>query len=210
VHANSKSINEKYYPQEDGGTGFPNDPRGRNAENGFLHHGVSASLWTKMDKDNDRQAVPSHSSTTLGQSHHPVLRTQIPYLSQVGSAGLSNLSGPLSYGSTAVKLDNHKERPKNPHWPEHRSGSRYQLDIADASATHHLLERPSSSHKKNERTGSKDSTGTVSPYIYDSHCFCIYFKVKIYFYGCSSRTRLQVCELCSLTEGSTTCNLYNL
>ena len=162
MHANSKSINEKYNSQEGGRTGFSIDLRGGIAENGFLHHGVSASLRTKMDKNDVHQAVLPHSSATLGRSQHPELRTQIPYLSQVGSAGLSNLSGPLACSSTTVKLDDHKERPKHPYWPEHRSGSRYQLDVADASATYHLLQRPSSSHKKNERTGSKDSTGTVS------------------------------------------------
>lgn len=160
LQENPKSTSYKFNLREDGGTGFPIDPRGGNAENGFLHPGVSGSMQTKKVKGDEPRAVPSHSSTTLGRSHRPELRTQIPYMFQVGSDGLSNLSGPLAARSTSIKLDNYNERPKHPHWPEHRSGSRYQLDVADNSATNHLLERPTSSHKKNERVGSKDSTAT--------------------------------------------------
>lgn len=162
---NFKSTSYKLNLREDDGRG--------NVENGFLHPGVSGSLQTNKVKDDKSRAVPSHSSTTLGHLHRPELRTQMPYMSQAGSAGLSNLSGPLAVRNTSIKLDNHNERPKQPHWPGHRSGSRYRLDVADNSATHHLLERPSSSHKKNETVGSKDSTATVSPYNYDTHGLCL-------------------------------------
>lgn len=159
LQADRKSISDKCNPQEDSGTGFPVDCLGGKADNGFLHPGISGSMGTKKVQDDDRQTIPSHASTTLGQSHRPGLRPQMSYMTQTGS-GFSNLSGPLAPRSTSIKFDNHKEGPRHPHWPEHRSGSRYQFDVQEASGTYHLLERPSSSHKKNEGTGNKDSTAT--------------------------------------------------
>ncbi|XP_072973967.1 probable serine/threonine-protein kinase At1g54610 [Typha angustifolia] len=147
VHENPKSRSYKYIPQEDGGSGFPVDPLGKTAENGFPHRVPLV--------------YPGRSSTSFGRPNGPEQKTYRSYMPQGGVAGLSNFSGPLGARSNAERFDNLRVNSKHPYLPEDRSGSSYnQAGVADTSDkqewTHHLLDRPSSSHKKDDGVGRKE------------------------------------------------------
>ncbi|XP_068651746.1 probable serine/threonine-protein kinase At1g54610 [Aristolochia californica] len=160
--SNPKSTIEKYNPEEEGGSGFPlNPPRGSSTKgvsySGPLYHpnafGSSRNGTKKFKEDNIRPAFGS-----LRGSHGPELRTQKSCMPQVVT-DVSNLSGSGS-SRTNAKFDNHRES-NNSYWSEQGSIARYNpLDDADPGKqewTHHLLDAPTSSNKKDEKVAVKDS-----------------------------------------------------
>ncbi|KAK1323038.1 putative serine/threonine-protein kinase [Acorus calamus] len=161
--SNSKSSSEKYNPQEDGGSGFPIDPPKAAAQNGFSHSGTfmhpNTSSWNK--KADETRTIPGRVSGSVRGLNGPELKTSRSYMPQAG-ADLSNMSG-LVAARKNVKSDNHREKNADPHWPENRPNARYNpLDVGESSEkqewTHHLLDRPTSSHKKDERVTGREST----------------------------------------------------
>ncbi|KAJ6795321.1 putative serine/threonine-protein kinase [Iris pallida] len=149
VQENPKSITERYNSQDGGGTRFQIEHPNVAGKNGFIHSGISGSAENNKVKNHD------HSSSTL-RAYGQELKPQRSYMPQVGSTGLSNLSGFVATRSSSIKLDK-EDTAKHQHWPEHRSTSRYnKFDIAEASVTHNLLDRPSFSHKKGDIIGNKD------------------------------------------------------
>ncbi|KAK1287143.1 putative serine/threonine-protein kinase [Acorus calamus] len=161
--SNPKSSSEKYNPQEDGGSGFPIDPPKAAAQNGFTHSGTfmhpNTSSWNK--KADETQTIPGRVSGSVRSLNGPELKTSRSYMPQAG-ADLSNMSG-LVAARKNVKSDNHREKNADPHWPENRPNARYNpLDVGESSEkqewTHHLLDRPTSSHKKDERVTGREST----------------------------------------------------
>jgi len=131
--ANPKSTSDKYSPLEDGAEGFPIDPPS-GAENGFPqsgHPGPYGNLWAKnVNKD-----VRSHSSMRVPNG--PQLRTQGSYRPQSG-ADFSNLPAPAAAKGS--------------------SNSRYnRLDVTEPSEKQ-MLDRPSSTYRKDYGVGGKDST----------------------------------------------------
>lgn len=170
IQANPRTSSDKYNPQEDGGTGFLIDLSRGTAENGFSHHGhsgASRSTWNKKGYEGEAQMFSGHLPATLVQSNGPDAKMQRTYIPRGGAAELSNFSGLVAARSSTTKLDYHREGAKHLNWPEHRPSSKHnQLDVADGSEkqewTHHLLDRPSSSHNKDGRVVGKESTVSYS------------------------------------------------
>ncbi|KAK1300948.1 putative serine/threonine-protein kinase [Acorus calamus] len=161
--SNPKSCSEKYNPQEDGGSGFPIDiPKG-STRNGYVHscsfmHPTTSSWNNKTD---ETWTIPGQASGFLRGLGGPELKSQRSHM-PIGGSDLSNMSG-LVAARKNVKSDNHREKNADPHWPENRPNARYNpLDVGEPSEkqkwTPHLLDRPSSSHKKNERMSGREST----------------------------------------------------
>ncbi|XP_010252406.1 PREDICTED: probable serine/threonine-protein kinase At1g09600 isoform X2 [Nelumbo nucifera] len=164
---NSKSTNEKYNPQEDGGSGLPMELPGGISQSRFshsssmIHHNAFGSSLNKKVREDEALGIQ-----TFGLSHNgPELRTQRSHMPQ-SVAEFANYSGPVVERSTS-EFDKYRERSSNLHWPEQGlNGRNDHLDDTDASAkqewTHHLLDRPTSFHRKAERvTGKESTTGYV-------------------------------------------------
>uniref|UniRef100_A0A6V7Q7B8 [RNA-polymerase]-subunit kinase n=1 Tax=Ananas comosus var. bracteatus TaxID=296719 RepID=A0A6V7Q7B8_ANACO len=146
VQENPKSSSYKYITQEDGGSGFPIDPPGGKVENGYPRR---VPLVTA-----------GRSSTTSGRSNGQDLKAQRPYVAHGnGTSGADfSHSSYLSSGNVS-RLDNMKESSRQTYLNEQRS--RYnKLGVVEASEKqewgHHLLDRPSSSHRKDDVAGSKE------------------------------------------------------
>ncbi|OVA08086.1 Protein kinase domain [Macleaya cordata] len=141
-HSNPKSTSQKYNEQEDCGSGFPIEPPGGTAQNGFshsgplMHPGAFGSSRSKTVKEYESQVGPARA---FGSSRNgPELRTQRSHMPQ---------------GAT---------------WSEHKLNGRYnQLDDVEHSEkqewAHHLVDGPTSSHKKGDRVYGKDSTMVYVP-----------------------------------------------
>lgn len=153
-----KSRSTKYNQQDDGGSRFQSDPSRETSENGFSrngHLGAYGSSYTK--KTEDQHHVPG-SSASSGLSNGAESRTQRPYMNPGSGADLPNLAGLGPRINRTGKSADHRD------WPEHMPMSRYsqQLDAANSSEKqewfHHLLDRPASSHKKDNKMDGKEPT----------------------------------------------------
>lgn len=135
--ANPKSTSVRYSPLEDDAEGFPIEPPS-GAENGFPqsgHHGAYGNLRTKKVNKDDQRMVPGRSYSSMRVPNGPQLQTQRSCRPESG-ADYSNFPA-----SAAAK-----------------GSSRYnQLDIAEPSEKQ-MLDRPSSTYKKDYGIGGKDST----------------------------------------------------
>ncbi|WOL01585.1 hypothetical protein Cni_G10302 [Canna indica] len=140
---NPKSISEKYDPQDDGGSGFPIEPPGGMAQNGFSHSGVHSKAFgsSRSNKLNQEelQHVPSRTYSSLRVPNGPQLKSQRSYRPHAGVADLSDISGSLAPSRSTV------------------SSKSNRLDVGEPSDKQHTLDRPSSMQKKDDAIRSKDS-----------------------------------------------------
>lgn len=159
---NPKSSSEIYNPEEDTGSGSSIHPSRGTAQNGYshsgplIHPGAFGSSWTKKVKEDEIQMAPGQA---LGSTRAYAQRLPVPQ----GGADLSTLSGLV-----AARSRNDRESCTHSQWQEQGLSNSYsQRDSAETSEkqewTHHLLDRQSSSHKKGDKIGGKEST-TVSVY----------------------------------------------
>ncbi|PON52058.1 Serine/threonine protein kinase [Parasponia andersonii] len=139
---NSKSVSEKFNLEEEGGSGFPIEPP-RDASCNVISHTGQLML-------------PS----AFGSSQN--VRTPRSYVNR-GAAELSRFSNSVAARSNSW-FDGVGETSMNLHWPEERSNGGYNhLNGGDSSEkhewSHHLLQRPKSSHKnKDEQASSKETS----------------------------------------------------
>ncbi|XP_050128949.1 probable serine/threonine-protein kinase At1g09600 [Malus sylvestris] len=145
--ANPKSISEKYNPEEDSGSGFPIEPPKGAAPNAFSHSGQSVhpSAFGSLQSGHSKNGAE--------------FSRQKSYMYR-GAAQSSRFSNSASVRSGS-QFDGNIESA-NPHWPEERMNGRYNyFDNGESSAKHdwsrHFLERPKSSHKKDEQPSGKES-----------------------------------------------------
>ncbi|KAJ8618697.1 hypothetical protein MRB53_014883 [Persea americana] len=154
---NPKSSSEIYNPEEDTGSGSSIHPSRGTAQNGYshsgplIHPGAFGSSWTKKVKEDEIQMAPGQA---LGSTRAYMQRLHVPK----GGSDLSTLSGLV-----AARSKNDRESSTHSHWQEQGLSNSYsQLDSAETSEkqewTHHLLDRQSSSHKKGDKMGGKEST----------------------------------------------------
>ncbi|URE41686.1 kinase family [Musa troglodytarum] len=134
--ANPKTSSEKYNAQYDESrSGFSIDPPVGTAQNGFYHPGMHTggfgSSFTKEENQEEPQ-VPGRPYSSMGAANDPRLQTQRSYMPLSGAAFFP--------GSAAARST---------------ANSRYnRLDVAEPSDKH-ILDRPASTHKKDDRTASK-------------------------------------------------------
>ncbi|KAJ8458402.1 hypothetical protein OPV22_031328 [Ensete ventricosum] len=134
--ANPKTRSEKYNAQYDeGGSGFSIDPPVGTAPNSFyhsvMHAGGFGSSLTKEENKEEPQ-VPGRSYSSMGMANDPRLQTQRSYMP---------LSGAAFFPGSAAERNT--------------ASSRYnRLDVAEPSDKH-ILDRPASTHKKDDRTANK-------------------------------------------------------
>lgn len=163
--SNPKSKSEKFIPEEDGGSGFPIEPTKGTTRNGFSHSGKSIHPTAfgsarNMDVNEDEaQMGPGRGSNSSRNGAE--LRIQKSY-SHRGGSQLSMFSGSVAVQGSS-RFDNDRENGMNRHWPEERCNARYnELGGAESSEkhqwSHHLLDRPKSSHKKDEQPSEKGSS----------------------------------------------------
>ncbi|RRT60159.1 hypothetical protein B296_00022538 [Ensete ventricosum] len=97
--------------------------------------------------------------STTGLPIGPEMKTHV--LPHGRAADLPITSGPVVARSNTARLDR-RQSAKHMHMPGNQTSSKYfHRDIADSSKqewTHHLLDGPSASHRKDDRTGDKEST----------------------------------------------------
>ncbi|KAL6329118.1 hypothetical protein AAG906_007664 [Vitis piasezkii] len=148
--SNPKSKSEKFIPEEDGGSGFPIEPTKGTTRNGFSHSGKSIHPTAfgsarNMDVNEDEaQMGPGRGSNSSRNGAE--LRIQKSY---------SHREDP----NCSSRFDNDRE------WNESalargRCNARYnELGGAESSEkhqwSHHLLDRPKSSHKKDEQPSER-------------------------------------------------------
>ncbi|MQM16066.1 hypothetical protein Taro_049022 [Colocasia esculenta] len=148
---NPKSISGRYNALEDGGS-----RRNGFSQSGQLHPDAYGSSRGTRLKEDDLQNVSGRSNTMRRQNGQDLM-TQRSYMPQAGAADSS--SGLVS-ARTSAKSDNHREKSAHTHWPEYRS-TYNQLGAVECSEKpewrHQFLDRPSSSHKKEERIAAKES-----------------------------------------------------
>ncbi|RZR92759.1 hypothetical protein BHM03_00021141 [Ensete ventricosum] len=97
--------------------------------------------------------------STTGLPIGPEMKTHV--LPHGRAADLPITSGPVVARSNTARLDR-RQSAKHMYMPGNQTSSKYfHRDIADSSKqewTHHLLDGPSASHRKDDRTGDKEST----------------------------------------------------
>lgn len=168
---NPKSISEKYNPDEDSGSGFPIEPPKGATSNGYSHSGQSMHPSAFGSSRNMSQS---------GQSRNGAEKS---YMYR-GAAQSSRFSNSASVRSDS-RYDGVVEASANPHWPEERINARYShLDNGDSSAkhdwSHNLLDRPKSSHKKDEQPSGKESATVKDFTIFIYHM--LYFEIWRHWY----------------------------
>lgn len=144
VQVNPKSSSYKYTPKEDGASGFPIDPPGVLPENGFPHR--------------TGPAIPhlAHAGRTTSNLGRPS-NGQMP---RFNGPDITNFSGPIGMGARAsvLRMDSMKESMNK---QGNKTGSRLSSYTGGAGGgvvdyTSHLLERPSTSHRKDEPVATKE------------------------------------------------------
>ncbi|XP_043722528.1 probable serine/threonine-protein kinase At1g54610 isoform X1 [Telopea speciosissima] len=164
--SNPKSSSEKYNPQEDGGSGFPIEPPRRVAQNGFSDSGQLnlangyGSSWSRVEGETIGAPGRAYGSSGKGAE----LRGQRSYMHQ--AAELSKFSGSVAVRGSHI--DSQRERSTQAAWPEQKLNCRYnQLDDAEPSEKsewgHHLLDKPTLSHRKGEKVSGRESTTGYAP-----------------------------------------------
>ncbi|KAJ1692236.1 hypothetical protein LUZ63_008934 [Rhynchospora breviuscula] len=143
VQVNPKSSSYKYTPKEDGASGFPIDPPGAVPENGFSH---------RAGPGIPHLAQTGRATSNLGRpSNGQMPRFNGPDLTFSGPIGVG------ARGGNVTRLDSMKES-MNKHGS--KTGSRFSSYTGGANGimdyTSHLIERPSTSHRKDEPVPSKE------------------------------------------------------
>ncbi|XP_062095234.1 probable serine/threonine-protein kinase At1g09600 [Humulus lupulus] len=142
---NPKSVSEKFNHEEEGGSGFPIEPPRDMSRNGIPLSGQSMLLSAFGSHNMNARAGQSRSGAELrtprSNVHH-------------GAVELSRFSNSVAARSESW-FDSSGETSMNSHWPEERINGGYsQLNGGDSSGkqewSHHLLERPRSSHKNKD------------------------------------------------------------
>ncbi|XP_031500329.1 probable serine/threonine-protein kinase At1g54610 [Nymphaea colorata] len=169
-HANPKSSSVRYQPQaEDAGSGFPIEPPNimpqESAQNGFSHSGplIHANAFGpgryQKQKESDHHTVPgrSHGGKGVKASTTAELRSQ--------RSCMPHVSSELPYSSDLPvrsngEPDHSRARGRQQHWPE-QALDEYSLSESTEPSekqqwTHHLLDRHTTAHKKDDRI--RDST----------------------------------------------------
>ncbi|KAJ7946554.1 Serine/threonine protein kinase [Quillaja saponaria] len=149
--ANPKSISEKFNPEEDGGAGFLIEPPKLAAPNVFSHSGqlMHPSAFGSS------QNINLNENGRLGSSRNGnELRRQRSFMNN-GATELSRFSSSVAVRGGS-RLDIGGRSSVNPHWPEERFTAR-QNHLVDGESSHHLLEGPKYSHKKDGLLPEKDS-----------------------------------------------------
>ncbi|KAJ0972212.1 hypothetical protein J5N97_020171 [Dioscorea zingiberensis] len=142
--SNIRSSN-KQNVQEDDRSRLPSNLPADSTHGHSTCHGVSVNYRT----------VTARSTTTLGRSTGPQLKSQRSFKPQEEGADFANFAG-LSTAKNTAKSDRYRDATKNPNRAKHQPSNRYsQLDVADGS--NHKLDRPCSSHQKDN--GIKETTG---------------------------------------------------
>jgi hypothetical protein len=125
-------------------SGFPIDPPGVGPENGFPHRTGPAI---------PHLAHTGRTTSNLGRSSNG----QMP---RFNGPDLANFSGPIGIGARggALRMDSMKESANK---QGNKTGSRLSSYIGGAGGgvvdyTSHLLERPSTSHRKDEPIATKE------------------------------------------------------
>ncbi|KAJ6793093.1 putative serine/threonine-protein kinase [Iris pallida] len=144
--ANSKCCSVRYNPMEDSGSGFPIDPprstvnREYHCAGSTMHPGAYGTSWNKGTRDGERGTIHGRSNSTVRALNVPELRTQRSYMPQAGYAGdMSNLSGlAAARNSTSSKYN--------------------RQDVSEPSEKQNALDRTTSSQKKDDKVGGKDTT----------------------------------------------------
>ncbi|XP_059648280.1 probable serine/threonine-protein kinase At1g09600 [Cornus florida] len=169
--SNPKSNSEKYNPEEDSGSGFPIEPSGGTSKNSFSSScqsikpgALQSAVYMNVNEDEALMGSQrAFGSLGVGTEWRP----QGSFKPQGAEGQLSKLSNSATFrGSSRSGLS--RETNAYPHWPEEPLNARYnQLDGAESSEnhewSHHLLDRPNSSHKNDERTSGKESTMVYAP-----------------------------------------------
>ncbi|PWA41494.1 protein kinase superfamily protein [Artemisia annua] len=123
---NTKSSSEKFNREEDGGSGFPIEP-----SRGSLQYG----MYNGRSKQPDKPDEP-----------------HVEHYKHRG-AQLSKFSNSLAWHGSS-RLDHSKGTSS--HWPEDRPNGKYhQLNDADSSHSHSMLDEPNCSYKKHEHAPLK-------------------------------------------------------
>lgn len=168
-------------PEEDGGSGFPIEPTKGTTRNGFSHSGKSvhpAAFGSSRNMDaseDEAQMGPGHGSNSSRNGTE--LRIQKSY----SQRGASQLSMSLAAARGSSRFDNDRENGTNRHWPEERGNGRCN-DLGGAESSekhqwsHHLLERPKSSHKKDGQPAEKESSMVIIDLIVMSICILFLFS----------------------------------
>ena len=166
---NPKSNSEKFMPEEDGGSGFPIEPSKGTTRNGFSHSGKSIrpmgfgssqNMDENENEDDARMGTGQGSSSSRNGAESRIHKSY----SHRGASQLSMFSGSVAVRGS-LRFDNDRENNgMNRHWPEERgnAGCNELGGGAESSEkhqwSHHLLERPKSSHKKDEQPSEKESS----------------------------------------------------
>lgn len=147
---NIRTSSDKYKPIKEALPGLPIDPPRRTGENGYSH-----------------VAPLRHSGrlSTTGLPTGPEIDAHISHLTQARAADFPTTSGPVVARSNTARMDRRLSNKYMQVSVNQASSKHNHLDAANSSEkhewTHHLLDEPSSSQKKDDRTGDKEST-TVS------------------------------------------------
>lgn len=138
----------------------------------LVYPGGYGPLPVKKPRDDELQAGPPGRCNTMRGPSGLEGPAQRPYGAHPEAP---NFSG-LAVARAAAKSDNHRERSRHPPWPEH--SSRYSQLAAPAEPSekpdwgHQLLDRPSTSHKKDERAGFKEPSMVGSSSSGSEEFFC--------------------------------------
>lgn len=156
-HHNHKSVSEKFNFEEEVGSGFPIEPPRDTSRNLVPHLGQSM-LPSAFGSS---QHMNAHSSQSRNGAE---LRTPRSYVHH-GAAELSRFSNSVAARSESW-FDGVGETSMNSHWPEERINGGYNhLNGGDSYETHewshHLLQRPKSSHKNKDEQASGKESSTV-------------------------------------------------
>ncbi|CAN6475607.1 unnamed protein product [Victoria cruziana] len=168
-HSNPKSSSVRCQPQaDDAGSGFPIEPPNvmpqESAQNGFSHsgpllqHNAFGPGRYQKQKESDHHTVPGRSHGGKGvKASAADLRSQRSCMSQVSSE--LSCSSDLLVRSNGQPGHN-RERGRQQHWPEQALDECSLSGSTEPSEkqqwTHHLLDRHTAAHKKDDRI--RDST----------------------------------------------------
>ncbi|KAH0452411.1 hypothetical protein IEQ34_019710 [Dendrobium chrysotoxum] len=129
--SNTKSTSEKYSPLEEVGSGFPIDPP-RGAPHGLSHSNTTLHP-SAFGKNDDIRTIPNQASSTMWAPNVPRLRSQRSYMPQ-NSGGMDFTNSKSSMSSTYNRID-----------------------VAESSEKQHVLDRPSSTYKGDDKVGAKEA-----------------------------------------------------
>lgn len=151
AQCNSKSVSEKYNPEEDGGSGFPLEPSKSRALNVFSHSGQSmyrnayGSSRNMNMKEEDVLTGPDH----VFSSRNSELRKQKSCW-HGSTAQFSRFSNSVAVRGDS-RLDMGGDSSVSSQWPEDDFGMRYSHLACGES--NQLLNGPKSSHKMDLPSG---------------------------------------------------------